>query len=76
MVFVVEVEYTCRYCGGRLELVEDENFVWLGCKSCMRYVKRGKKELVKRFVDYKNRRFLWTSMVTELYGLYETLATS
>ncbi|MEM1598568.1 MAG: hypothetical protein QXP31_11780 [Pyrobaculum sp.] len=76
VVFAVEFEYVCRHCGGRLELVEDENFVWLGCKSCMRYVKRGKKELVRRFVDYKNRRFLWASMVAELYGLYEAVATS
>jgi hypothetical protein len=61
---------TCPFCGRALELVENDNYVWFGCRRCMRYVKRGKRELVRRFVDYRVRRFNWSGMMAELYRLY------
>ncbi len=70
MDLVVETRSTCPFCGGALELVEDESFVWFGCKRCMRYVKREKKTFVKKFVDYRERRFNWVGMMAELYELY------
>jgi hypothetical protein len=36
----------------------------------MRYVKREKREIVRRFVDYRGRRFNWSGMMAELYRLY------
>ena len=36
----------------------------------MRYVKRVKREIVRRFVDYRGRRFNWSGMMAELYRLY------
>jgi len=62
----------CPLCGGDLELVENDNYVWFGCRRCMRYVKRGKRELVRRFVDYRVRRFNWVGMMAELYRLYNS----
>jgi transcription initiation factor IIE alpha subunit len=61
---------TCPFCGGALELVESDNYVWFGCRRCMRYVKRGKRELVRRFVDYRKKRFDWVGIMAELYSLY------
>jgi hypothetical protein len=60
----------CPFCGGALELVEDAFFVWFGCRRCMRYVKREKREIVRRFVNYRERRFNWSGMMAELYHLY------
>jgi len=65
---------TCPFCGGVLELVEDESFVWFGCRRCMRYVKREKRTLLKRYVDYRGRRFDWAGMMAELYQLYSRRA--
>jgi sarcosine oxidase delta subunit len=67
---VVETVNACPFCGSVLELVEDASFVWFGCRRCMRYVKREKRQIVKRFVDYKKRRFNWRGMMAELYQLY------
>ncbi len=67
---VVKTKSACPFCEGALELVEDESFVWFGCKRCMRYVKREKKMFVKKFVDYRERRFNWVGMMAELYELY------
>jgi uncharacterized protein YlxP (DUF503 family) len=39
----------------------------------MRYVKREKREIVRRFVNYRERRFNWSGMITELYQLYTRL---
>jgi len=66
----VETVNLCPFCGGVLELVEDEHFVWFGCRRCMRYVKRSKREVVRRFVDYRERKFDWSGMMSELYRLY------
>jgi ssDNA-binding Zn-finger/Zn-ribbon topoisomerase 1 len=60
----------CPFCGGALELVENDNYVWFGCRQCMRYVKREKREVVKRHVDYREKRFNWVGMMAELYRLY------
>jgi len=51
--------------------VEDESFVWFGCRRCMRYVRRDKREFVKRYVDYRGKRFDWVGMMAELYRLYK-----
>jgi RNA polymerase subunit RPABC4/transcription elongation factor Spt4 len=61
----------CPFCGGALELVEDATFVWFGCRRCMRYVKRDKRSVVKRYVDYREKRFDWSGMMAELYQLYK-----
>jgi len=61
---------TCPFCGGALELAENDNYVWFGCRRCVRYVKREKRQIVKRFVDYREKRFNWVSMMAELYHLY------
>ncbi|ACB39644.1 hypothetical protein [Pyrobaculum neutrophilum] len=66
----VETASVCPSCGGPLELVEDGVFLWFGCRRCMRYVKRGKRDFVKRFVDYRSRSFNWSGMMAELYRLY------
>ena len=73
MDLVVETVDTCPFCGGVLELVEDAAFVWFGCRRCMRYVKREKREIVRRFVNYRERRFNWSDMITELYQIYSRL---
>jgi len=70
MVMVVETASDCPFCGGVLELVEDELYVWFGCRRCMRYVKRDKREVVKRHVDYREKRFNWSGMMAELYWIY------
>ncbi len=62
--------YKCPFCGGALELAENDNYVWFGCRRCMRYVKREKRQIVRRFVDYRGRRFNWVGMMAELYRLY------
>ncbi len=66
----VETTTICPFCGSVLELVEDERYVWFGCRRCMRYVKREKREVVKRHVDYRERRFNWVGIMAELYQLY------
>ena len=71
MDMVVVSANVCPFCGGALELVEDTTFVWFGCRRCMRYVKRDKKEVVKRHVDYREKRFNWVGMMAELYQLYK-----
>jgi hypothetical protein len=70
MVIVVETVNKCPFCGGALELVEDYYFVWFGCRRCMRYVKRDKRQIVRRFVDYRKRKFDWRQMMRELYYIY------
>ncbi len=69
-LIVVETANVCHFCGGVLELVEDESSVWFGCRRCMRYVKREKRMLVKKFVDYREKRFDWIGIMAELYQLY------
>lgn len=65
---------TCPFCGGALELAENDNYVWFGCMRCMRYVKREKRTLLKRYVDYREKRFNWVGMMAELYQLYSRRA--
>jgi hypothetical protein len=67
---VVETVNVCPFCGGALELVEDDRYVWFGCRWCMRYVKREKREVVKRHVDYREKRFDWIGIMAELHQLY------
>ncbi len=67
---VVETGSACPFCGGALELVEYESSVWFGCRRCMKYVKRDKRAVVRRHVDYRERRFNWVGMMAELYELY------
>jgi hypothetical protein len=67
---LTETVNICPFCGSVLELMEDATFVWFGCRRCMRYVKREKRQIVKRFVDYKERRFDWIGIMAELYQLY------
>jgi transcription initiation factor IIE alpha subunit len=66
----VTLVFRCHFCGGALELVENDNYVWFGCKRCMRYVKREKREMVRRFADYRKKKFNWSGMIAELYRLY------
>ncbi len=66
----VTLTTACPFCGGTLELAENDNYVWFGCRRCMRYVKREKRQIVRRFVDYRGRRFDWSGMMAELYSLY------
>jgi DNA-directed RNA polymerase subunit RPC12/RpoP len=66
----VETSYKCRFCGGALELAEDSRYLWFGCRRCLRYVKREKMALVRRFVDRRKRRLNWRGMMSELYWLY------
>jgi hypothetical protein len=40
----------------------------------MRYVKREKRTLLKRYVDYREKRFNWVGMMAELYQLYSRRA--
>jgi hypothetical protein len=68
-LIVVKTASVCPFCGGVLELVEDDAFIWFGCSRCMRYVKR-EKRIVKKFVDYRERRFDWIGIMAELYQLY------
>ena len=67
---VTYTTYRCPFCRGALVIVEDESYVWLGCKRCLRYVKRDKRELTRRYVNYKRRFFNWRGLVEELYALY------
>jgi len=67
---VVETASVCPFCRGALELVEDSRYVWFGCRRCMRYVRRDKREVVKRFVDYRKRRFDWVGIMAVLHQLY------
>lgn len=66
----VKTAIACPSCGDALELVEDERHVWLGCRRCVRYVRRDKREAVKRHLDYRERRFNWVGLMAELYWLY------
>ncbi len=69
-LIVVETISKCPFCGSALELVEDAFYIWFGCKWCMRYVRREKRVIVRRFVDYRKRRFNWRGIMAELYQLY------
>jgi RNA polymerase subunit RPABC4/transcription elongation factor Spt4 len=73
MDLVVETVNTCPFCGDALELVEGASHVWFGCRRCMRYVKREKREMVRRFVNYREKKFNWSGMISELYQLYTRL---
>lgn len=68
----VEVGARCPFCGGFMEIVEDDRYLWFGCRSCMRYVKREKRDLVRRYVNYGARIFDWRGLMAELSRLYET----
>jgi ssDNA-binding Zn-finger/Zn-ribbon topoisomerase 1 len=46
-LIVVETVNKCPFCGGVLDLVEDARYVWLGCRRCMRYVRREKRTFIK-----------------------------
>jgi hypothetical protein len=70
MVTIVETAYTCHICNGPLELMEDKHNVWLGCKRCVRYVKRDKIVMMRRFIDRRKRKFYWRQMLDELYYIY------
>lgn len=69
---VVEVANRCPFCGGTLEIVEDKSYVWFGCRRCLRYVKREKRELAKRYVNYSAKLFNWRGLMEELYALYQS----
>lgn len=66
----VEVASRCPFCSGAMEILEDEKYVWLGCRRCLRYVKRDKRELTRRYVNYKRRFFNWRRLMAELYAAY------
>jgi len=70
-LIAVETVNICPFCGGVLELVEDDRYVWFGCRRCIRYVRRDKRMFVKRYVDYREKRFNWSGMMAELYQLYK-----
>ncbi len=67
---IIETKNKCPFCGGVLELVENDHYLWFGCRRCLRYVKREKRTIVKRYVDYKERKFDWVGIMAELYSLY------
>ena len=69
-LIVVKTVNTCPFCGGALELVENDRYVWFGCGRCMKYVRREKRQLVRRFVNYREKKFSWSGMMSELYKLY------
>lgn len=69
-VLVLYTKFQCPKCGGSLELLEDETYVWLGCKHCMKYVKRNKRDLVRQYVNYRDRTFRWADMMSELYSWF------
>jgi RNA polymerase subunit RPABC4/transcription elongation factor Spt4 len=69
-MITVETKSICPFCSGALEFVEDEHHVWFGCRRCLRYVKREKRTIIKRYVDYKEKRFNWIGIIAELYSLY------
>jgi len=71
-LIVVETVNACPFCGSALELVENNRYVWFGCRRCMRYVRREKKTVMRRFVDYRERRFDWVGVMAELYQLFCT----
>jgi len=70
-LIAVETVNICPFCGGVLELVEDDHYIWFGCRRCMRYVRRDKRMFVKKYVDYRERRFDWVGIMAELYQLYK-----
>lgn len=51
-------------------MLEDKDFVWFGCVNCWRYVKRSKRDLLRRFVDYRSGKFMWSDMLEALYNNY------
>jgi uncharacterized paraquat-inducible protein A len=70
MVIVVKTVNKCPFCGCALELVEFPSHIWFGCIRCMRYVKREKRQIMRKFVDYRKRKFKWRQMMSELYYIY------
>ncbi len=69
-LFTLEIGARCHICGAALEFIEDGEYVWLGCRRCMRYVKKEKRSLVRRYFDYRARRIDWRTMIHELYEIY------
>ncbi|MEM0369790.1 MAG: hypothetical protein QXE80_03730 [Pyrobaculum sp.] len=67
---VTYTTYRCPFCGAALAFIEDGEYVWLGCRRCLRYVKRKKSEIVRRYVNYSVRLFNWRGLMEELYALY------
>ncbi|MEM1568945.1 MAG: hypothetical protein QXI84_10730 [Thermofilaceae archaeon] len=55
-----------------MEIIEDEKYLWFGCRSCMRYVRRRKAELARLYIRRRGRGgfFDWRGMVEELYHIY------
>lgn len=72
-VEVAQLAVSCPYCGETLEIVEDRSYVWFGCSRCLRYVRREKRELARRYVNYPARFFNWRGLIEELYTLYARL---
>lgn len=72
---VLQLRLTCPFCGGFMEIVEDERYLWFGCRSCMRYVRREKRELVRLYIARRGRGgvFYWREMIDDLYRLYSNL---
>ena len=55
-----------------MEIIEDERYLWFGCRSCMRYVRREKRELARLYIR-RGRIFYWREMMGDLYRLYSSL---
>jgi hypothetical protein len=63
----------CPFCGGALELVEGASRVWsrlVWMQAVHEICQEREKRDVRRFVDYRGRRFNWSGMMAELYRLY------
>jgi len=65
----VEVNYTCPYCGSKLILLEDDDFVWFGCSKCMKFYRAKKDFITLKFTRYVegNGYFDWRNMLKYMY---------
>ena len=69
--FQIELNYKCPYCKNNLQLIENRNFVIIGCEKCRIYIRIDKRELYKEIrKGISKNLFNWREILRQLYTLY------
>lgn len=65
----LELSLKCPICGSNLQLIENSEYVMLGCPRCRRYTRMTKKHIYRTYMDYEGNyiHLKWTELIKELY---------
>jgi hypothetical protein len=72
---IVRTEIACPLCGGKLELIENKEALYLGCPRCLCYTYIT-QYATRRFFDRRTMRFNWRRMLYAMYLSYLDLVQS